>query len=80
MGLGDVYCIRCGEATFPVSNSPGFRMGELKRIVIGLDNSLMETWRGLMVPMIETNSNLYICGNCYFDLTDDTQEEDKEDV
>ncbi|MDP3062930.1 MAG: hypothetical protein Q8O40_06945 [Chloroflexota bacterium] len=63
------FCQRCQE-DFPVDPRPkpdGFRMGLLRPI----DSMSKHLWRKLRVVDWENPNGRYLCGNCYFDLTDE---------
>lgn len=61
------YCCRCSEE-FPVAEEPAsWRMGELRPAAF-LDRSVRRR-EAILTHDPETRKPLYICGNCYFDLT-----------
>lgn len=59
------FCQRCKE-DFPVSTVHGFVMGYLRSI----DALSKQEWRQLGIVDSEEVNGRYLCGNCYFDLTD----------
>ncbi|HEX9986932.1 MAG TPA: hypothetical protein VGE45_00430 [Chloroflexia bacterium] len=71
-------CIRCFE-DFPVvqeakGSRKAWRMGEMREILIGTAANRTELEN--YVPVLELQQKLYLCGNCFFDLTDEADEED----
>ncbi len=59
------FCQRCKE-DFPVGTGTGWRMGFLRPI----DTVPKRSWRKLQIMDWEFPEGRYLCGNCYFDLTD----------
>lgn len=60
------FCQRCKE-DFPVGeDGRTFRMGFLRPI----DKIPKRLWRQLHIVDWEFPDGRYLCGNCYFDLTD----------
>lgn len=66
--MSDVpFCQRCKE-DFPVIEArSGFRMGNLTR----LEHIPKRLWTKLRLVEWENENGRYLCGNCYFDLTDE---------
>ena len=61
-------CCRCNE-DFPVATEPAsWRMGELRRL---LKAPLRLRRRLLSYGDAEALRDAFLCGNCYFDLTDE---------
>ncbi len=61
------FCCRCKE-DFPVEDSASWQMGamrELKR----LSKRLIR--KHFLSDWLNHDEGKYLCGNCYFDLTDD---------
>lgn len=61
------FCIRCME-DFPVAQEPTvWRMGEMRPV-----SKLSKTLQHKVAPDPEImDGTPYLCGNCYFDLTDE---------
>ncbi len=60
------FCQRCKE-DFPVRSGGGFAMGQLTPS----DDIPRYLWAQLRVVDWEDPNGRYLCGNCYFDLTDE---------
>lgn len=59
-------CIRCGEDGFPVK-ADAWAMGTLRHL--GNASKKVQRKAGWAGPKEDMRSP-YLCGNCYFDLTD----------
>ena len=61
------FCCRCKTDDFPIAREPAhWRMGEmrlLKKAPIKI-RRLYQDW-------LDHEEGKYLCGNCYFDLTDE---------
>lgn len=63
--MNEPFCCRCKEA-FPVGNSGVFKMGEMRPLAEIKNPKIRvayKEWEGHAI-------GAYLCGNCYFDLTD----------
>lgn len=63
--MDEKFCCRCKE-DFPVSNSFIFKMGEMRPLAEVRNKKIrrqFKEWEG-------HDLGAYLCGNCYFDLTD----------
>lgn len=68
MSNDNPFCCRCKE-DFPVSKEPAtWRMGEL-RLLSKAPSKIKNQFRGWLDSDIHGKG--YLCGNCYFDLTDE---------
>lgn len=65
-GATGKFCCRCKEE-FPVALAPHWRMGELRHLTKApkVIREAFSTW-------LEHEDGGYLCGNCYFDLTDES--------
>lgn len=61
--MNEKRCIRCGES-FPVSLEEFWVMGQLREL------KHAPTWIRDRF-MMKANYYCYLCGNCYFDMTDE---------
>jgi hypothetical protein len=67
-------CCRCYE-DFPVAKEPtGWAMGFLRPVTF-LDRRIRRK-HNILTHDPETREVQYLCGNCYFDLTDEEDEKD----
>lgn len=64
-------CIRCLE-DFPVAQEPArWEMGEMRPV-----SKLPKRLRDKVQPdQMDTRGKSYLCGNCYFDLLDEEDDE-----
>ncbi len=60
------FCCRCQE-DFPVGTSRGFNMGKLTKLKYA-PAKIKRKFSGWLDS--ELHGEGYLCGNCYFDLTD----------
>lgn len=61
------FCCRCKEE-FPVAKEPtGWSMGQLRKLKYA-PRKIKDQFRSWLKSDIHGES--YLCGNCYFDLTD----------
>lgn len=60
------FCCRCKE-DFPIAEEPaGWRMG-IMRLLSKAPKRIRDQFR----EWLDDDMGHYLCGNCYFDLTDD---------
>ena len=63
--LLDAFCCRCKE-NFPVAQEPSrWQMGQMRK----LTKAPMKIQREFR-DWLDHEDGCYLCGNCYFDLTD----------
>ncbi|KKN46784.1 hypothetical protein LCGC14_0669640 [marine sediment metagenome] len=68
MAITDPFCCRCKE-DFPVAEEPTrWMMGQLRKLSKA-PKKIREQFREWLNS--EIHGEGYLCGNCYFDLTDD---------
>lgn len=58
------FCAECKES-FPVIAGAPFRMGQLRPL-----SESSQRWQDRYRSWLDHDAGAYLCGNCYFDLTD----------